>query len=519
MNLPIEAYQIRGLIFYNLMDYQKAIENYNKAIENISNNPMVYLNIGKSYYKLNDYTKSVNAYNKAIELDPKSAISYTNRGLSYYSLKDYQNTLKDFNKAIQLDPNYARAYCCRALIFHESNDSQNSINDNTKAIELDPKFSTAYHNRGITYSNTNEYQKAIDDYNKAVDLKYINAYYSRGFLNKKLDKYPEAINDFQKYIDFGDIKYRIEQSKNLIKEISEIQNNSVLKELENQIHKIQKLLLYEEDEITHFTGLTTSALLVGNKESLFRLSESSFLNDTSEGQRLNKYIGLENGINPKPEAIPFIKKPFIGCFVPGDKSNDLTLWRMYAKENQEEAKGCSFSINRNLFIDNIKNTIINGDKESKINSDDFKFYRVSYLNKDKKNIIPGAEKEEALLDTALENLKKTVSKISKKNDSELNMQLKERLNAIEYLFKDDAYFYESEIRLVMNGIGIEKKCSELNTSPKVYIEIAPIRSAIKRITIGPKVDRAEEWAALFHYQLNKDNKQETEIQLSQLPFK
>jgi len=550
-----EAHIIRGLIFYKLIDYSKAISDFNLSIEINPNYAKAYNNRGLTFYSLEEYQKAINDYSISIKIIPNDTKAYIARGNAYSKINEYKKAISDYKKAIDINHTNVSAYNSLGNAYSEIKEFQNAINNYNLAIKLDPKLSIAYYNRGITYSSIKEYKKAIGDFNKAIklDLNYAKAYsnlgnvyselneyqkasvkntkaieiepkkadsyYNRGISFNGLDEYEKALDDFNKHIEIGDTEYWIEQSHNNIKEIEEIQKNSVIKELNKHIDEIKDILLYEGNEITHYTGLTTSALLIGNKKSLFRLSESSFLNDTSEGQRLNKYMELKNGISLKTDAILFSGKPFIGSFVPGDKSNDLTLWRMYAKENQEEAKGCSLCINRNQFIDNIKREVINGDKESKLNDEDFNFYRVSYLKEDNTCIIPGANDKEDNLGKALIKLRKTVKKIIKKNEPELDKQVIERLNAIEYLFKDDAYFYESEIRLVMDGIGIEKKCSELNASPKVYIEIAPIRFALESITIGPKVERAEEWAALFHYQLNKDSKQETEIKLSQLPFK
>jgi len=477
---------------------------------------------GLVYYKINEQEKAISDFSCAINIDPTVKTTYIYRGIAFDDIGENQNAIEDYNKAIEIDPNYKLTYFYRASTYSKLKEYQKAINDYSKTIEIDPNYISSYNNRGLTYSDLKEYQKANNDFNKAIEINPKNAdyYYSRGLSYKRLGIYEKALDDFKKHIELGDTEYWVEKSQNQIKEIEEIQKNSIIKDLNKNIDEIKDVLLYEEEEITHYTGLTTSAILIDDKESLFRLSESSFLNDTSEGQRLNKYLELNNGITPKTNAIPFIKKPFIGSFVSGDKSNELTLWRMYAKENQEEAKGCSLRINKDQFVENIRNTVSNSDKESNPINDDFKFYRVSYLNKDNKSIIPGLVKDdEVKLDNALESLKETVSKISKLNDGELNRQVIERLNAIEYLFKDDAYFYENEIRLVIDGIGIKKKCSELNSSPRVYIEIAPIRSALKSITIGPKVERAEEWATLFHYHLNQDSKQETEIKLSRLPFK
>jgi hypothetical protein len=90
---------------------------------------------------------------------------------------------------------------------------------------------------------------------------------------------------------------------------------------------------------------------------------------------------------------------------------------------------------------------------------------------------------------------------------------------VAYLFKNAEYQYENELRLVMKeAIGFDKKIDMNFNPPKVYIELVPLSCMIKGITIGPKVERPDEWASAFHYHLeNKGFK--TEINISNLPFK
>jgi hypothetical protein len=45
-----------------------------------------------------------------------------------------------------------------------------------------------------------------------------------------------------------------------------------------------------------------------------------------------------------------------------------------------------------------------------------------------------------------------------------------------------------------------------------------IKKAVKKITLGPKIERAAEWAAMFHYSLQKEALK-PDIFISHLPFK
>ena len=78
-----------------------------------------------------------------------------------------------------------------------------------------------------------------------------------------------------------------------------------------------------------------------------------------------------------------------------------------------------------------------------------------------------------------------------------------------FLFKRDEYKNEKEVRLVIKGVEFEKKFCKKNKEdksvnpPRVYIELEPIKKRVEQITLGPKVDKANEWASAFTLQLQR----------------
>ncbi|WP_282016170.1 tetratricopeptide repeat protein [Marinifilum flexuosum] len=532
------AYFHRGLHFICIKDFGSSITDFTSAIKINNNNPKSFYYRGLAYFHSDNYPEAIKDLTRVIELNPTHHKSFNLRGKSYLKTKEYTNALNDFSKAIDLNNSVDLYYAQRGIAFSYISEYKKSLNDYSKAIELNPENEKHYYNRAISFSRINNIHKAIDDYTKAIEINpiYGKAYYNRGLKYIDLNKNKEAIINFEKHLECEDSEYWYEKSRNKIKDLQELIKYDSLKVLDSDIDKIRGLLLYEDSDITHFTGLSVTNILLTDKESKFRLSESNFLNDTSEGQKLFNYLFEDDGYFPNGNSISFVSKPFIGSFVPGEKHNDLTLWRMYAKENQQEAKGCSLTLERESFIESIKDTVIpnkNSKKEganskssenevidsTSINDNDFKFYRVAYLTSNNSCLIPGADDKQNDLCRALDNLKNGVKEILDKNDAELNQLLQRRLSDIQYLFKGDEYIFESEIRLVMNGIGIEKEFEEKTSPPNVHINIASIKPSLQNITIGPKVEKAEEWAAYFNYNLNGDTEKKVGIQISKLPFK
>lgn len=525
------AYNGLGNIFKVRKESDIAEVYYKKAIENNSSIAIPYNGLGTLYFELKNFVLAEEYFKKALEINPDLSLSYNGLGGIASQKEDYISAEEYYKKAISLDPNYPAPYYNLGLNYKSLKEDILAEEYFKKAIEINEKYVFAYNSLGILYKTSNKYKLAEEYYKKAIEIDphYDSPCYNLGLLYNENDNILEAKKSFEQYLNNAKNKdsflYRSALSK--IDEIHKKIENSSYKKISNIINQIKKLLLFNEDCISHYTGLTTVQFLL-LKDSPFRLSEGTFLNDTSEGEELFKFLKDSGVIRNQNHVEIFAKRPFIGSFVDANKNNDLTLWRMYGKEGLEEAKGCSITINIKEFKAEIKNKINqNGDINSSTNND-VEFYRVIYRN-GKDFCFSGASIEiNYNLTKLMNNLKLEHDKFYKKKNLQKNEELEiiELLNEIAYLFKSVEYQYENEIRLVINeGVGFDKKIdfNVDNFAPsynpiKVYIELVPIASLLKTITIGPKVDKAEEWASTFHYFLaNKELK--PEIYISKLPFK
>ena len=192
----------RGLIDYDLRQYERAIADYDEAIRLDPKDAAAYNNRGLSYYYLKQYERAIADYDEAIRLDPKDAAAYNNRGLSYYYLRQYERAITDSDEAIRLDPNYAAAYNNRGLCYYYLEQFERAIADYDEAIRLDPNLAAAYNNRGLSYYCLQQYEGAIDDYDEAIrlDPQYAAAYNNRGLGYYYLKQYERAITDYDEAI-------------------------------------------------------------------------------------------------------------------------------------------------------------------------------------------------------------------------------------------------------------------------------------------------------------------------------
>jgi tetratricopeptide (TPR) repeat protein len=197
--------------YYDQNQFQQAIDDYTKAIQENPNNYMAYINRGIVLFELNRYDEALKDFKKAQIINPKNAYAYYNSAIVYTKMASttlendntylfYQKAKDELTKAIQNDPNFYKAYINRGLVNYKLAFYQDAIDDFTKAIQLKPLDYKAYYNRGIVYYILDNFKAAESDFTNAIEINPDNAdaYFNRGLVYKHEDNSKGALADFYK---------------------------------------------------------------------------------------------------------------------------------------------------------------------------------------------------------------------------------------------------------------------------------------------------------------------------------
>ncbi|MEE4264432.1 MAG: tetratricopeptide repeat protein [Desulfobacteraceae bacterium] len=93
-----------GISNLNLNKPQKALGDFNRAIDMDSSRADGYVGRANTLSTLGRYGEALPDYNRAIEIDPQLANAYANRGSAHSHLGQYQKAIVDYEKALELDP-------------------------------------------------------------------------------------------------------------------------------------------------------------------------------------------------------------------------------------------------------------------------------------------------------------------------------------------------------------------------------------------------------------------------------
>jgi tetratricopeptide (TPR) repeat protein len=94
-----------------------------------------YINRGQHHYEAKAYDRAIEDFNRAIPLKPKwLQMAYGNRGNAHYAKEEDDKAIDSYDKAIAIDPNYASALTARGLLYEKAGSIERARADYKAAI-------------------------------------------------------------------------------------------------------------------------------------------------------------------------------------------------------------------------------------------------------------------------------------------------------------------------------------------------------------------------------------------------
>ena len=192
-----------GVVYYKKSDYVRAIDNFQKALqENANDNEATQL-MGLSYYLEGRPAEAIPPLEKVQTWYPSANVDAAYiLGVCYIQTKDYPNARKAFAKMFGVPADSAASYLFTARMLLRQDFTPVAEEYAKKAVELDPKLPLAHSLLGEIYLYKSRLPEAIEQFQKELELNpgEAAAYYKLADAYSRVQKYEEAEKLLQRSI-------------------------------------------------------------------------------------------------------------------------------------------------------------------------------------------------------------------------------------------------------------------------------------------------------------------------------
>ena len=120
----VEGYLAEAKQYANEHEYEKALEEFERAAEAAPGFPEVHHQLALFYARREQYDQALGEFDRAIELAPEWVMAHMNRVSTFRMLNNMEAPVRDLDTALDLDPEKIYARRMRADIYAELGDME-----------------------------------------------------------------------------------------------------------------------------------------------------------------------------------------------------------------------------------------------------------------------------------------------------------------------------------------------------------------------------------------------------------
>ena len=117
---------------------------------------------GNAAFREDDFEKALENYSKALELDENNLLVISNRSVVYSKLKRFEEAKEDAEKCIRLKPLWSKGYLRLGVAFYNLNKKEEALEQLKKGVSLDPEDDSIRRQYAIVNSAIKK-EKGIED--------------------------------------------------------------------------------------------------------------------------------------------------------------------------------------------------------------------------------------------------------------------------------------------------------------------------------------------------------------------
>ncbi|MHA1592069.1 MAG: leucine-rich repeat domain-containing protein [Candidatus Heimdallarchaeaceae archaeon] len=287
--------------YFGKKDFKKALKLLEKVLKINPENLLAISYKGLSFYFLKDYKKAIEIfYDVATKRKPKKPnIVWFFLARCYKDQKKYSEAIKYLEKSLQIDPKYQKSLTALEFCYREKKEFENAIRVNKAGAEFYPKIIYFWYWLSYSYFHLKDIRNALTyifkalrlypDVVEAKELKksILKEYKKKNKFNQKFN----AIRDMEvSELGFGTLDY---EDKGLIS-LQQIDSLELTRLVMYRL-KLSENTIEDISSLDGFTGLYYLELDDNNIKNITGLRQSLILQELKlSNNKIRRIEGLEN---------------------------------------------------------------------------------------------------------------------------------------------------------------------------------------------------------------------------------
>ena len=134
-----EIYGLLGNCYFQLEQFDRARENYERALEGRGDNPHHLTRLGNCFKKQRNYEKAEECYRAVLAIDPQFGAAHSRLGWILATRQEWSEALDHFTRCVELDPNSVNARCNLANALCAMGMPREGLKELDAGLSIDPE--------------------------------------------------------------------------------------------------------------------------------------------------------------------------------------------------------------------------------------------------------------------------------------------------------------------------------------------------------------------------------------------
>lgn len=159
-----------ALDFFEQGQYDKAMQQIEKAIQKAPGNPDLYATKGIFLHRMNNVVHAIEAYQSALRVAPDHSFSHYNLGLIYMKQNKTLQAIQEWEAVVRAKPRDTDAIFNIAVALSHLGKSKQAVPFYKKVLEIDPDHVQTHQNLGVIYRDEGNFSQARHHFLRLKDL-------------------------------------------------------------------------------------------------------------------------------------------------------------------------------------------------------------------------------------------------------------------------------------------------------------------------------------------------------------